>query len=131
MHQLTLSFKPGLSQEFKTLRQCTQGAVLRTRGGATGIAPAVDMSPSQLARKLQGNADDPHRSLDIDDWWSTVEALAEQGDYSCLYWQLERLKFSTDQQKTMAITQLTAVIQRATELLADVSSDTTSKVRRR
>jgi len=131
MHQLTLSFKPGLSQEFKTLRQCTQGAVLRTRGGASAIAPAVDMSPSQLSRKLQGNDDDPHRSLDIDKWWEIVEELAEQGDYSCLYWQLERLKFSTDQQKTIAITQLTAVIARATELLAEATADSGAKVRRR
>lgn len=131
MMQLTLAFRPGLTSEFKTLRAVTHAAVLRTRAGVNGIAPAVDMSPSQLGRKLQGNPDDPHRTLDIDDWCHVVEELVVAGDLSPLFWLLEKFQLSTEQQKTAAVAQLAAMMPRITELLAEVQTPTHRKVRNR
>lgn len=128
MMQIALSFTPGLTSEFKTLRQATQAAVLRTRGGISAIAPEVDMSPSQLGRKLQGNDDDPHRTLDVDAWEKVVGELVGQGDFTPIFWLLEKYNLSAEQQKNAALAQIPALMARLQQALADAEAP--RKVRR-
>lgn len=120
MMQMMLSFEPGFTQQFKSLRQVTQAAVLRTRAGVVGIAPTVDQSPSQLARKLQGNPDDPHRSLDVDDWEKVVGALVELGDLSPIFYLLERFKLTESERQGAALAQLTTQLAQITQTLANL-----------
>jgi hypothetical protein len=92
--QLTLHLQPGLTQHHKTLREVTHKVALNFRGGPAAIAPALDMSPSELARKLAGNPDDSHRTLDIDDFVKVLEAT---GDFTPIYWLIEKFLPSDDQ----------------------------------
>jgi hypothetical protein len=125
--QIAMSFQPGLTQEFKTLRQVTQAAVLRTRGGITSIAPAADMSPSQLSRKLQGNPEDPHRTLDIDAWEEVVGELVGKGDFTPIFYLLEKFKLSSEQRQGVAIARLETLLQEVASTLADAKGPTPTK----
>lgn len=120
--QLTLTLSPGLTQRHRSLRDVLQTAVIKSKGGVAGIAPAVDMSPSQLGRKLAGSAEDPHRTLDIDDFDAVLGELAKEGDHSPLYWLVEKYLPSDDQRRAAAIDQIHALMPRLTELVAEVSA---------
>jgi hypothetical protein len=120
--QLTLTLAPGLTQRHRTLRDSLQTAVIKSKGGIAGIAPAVDMSPSQLGRKLAGNEDDPHRTLDIDDFDKVLDALAKEGDHTPLFWLIEKYLPSDEQRRAAAIDQLHALMPRLLELTAEVSA---------
>lgn len=125
--QLTLEMQPGLTQRFKSLRQVTHWCALNHRGGVGSIAAGVDMSPSQLARKLAGNDDDPHRTLDIDDW---VRVIAETGDFTPLYWLIEKFLPSDDQKRRAAVDQLSNLMPQIAALLADAGVSTPKAGRR-
>lgn len=114
--QLTLQLQPGISQRFKSLREVTHWCALNHRGGIASIAAGVDMSPSQLARKLAGNDDDPHRTLDIDDF---VRVLTETGDYTPIYWLIDRFLPSDDQKRKAAVDQLSNLMPQLAALLAE------------
>lgn len=114
--QLTLSFTPGLTVRHKSLREITQVSVIKSNGGIAGVAPAVDMSPSHLGRKLAGNADDPHRTLDIDDWVRVVEA---SGDLTPIYWLIEKFLPSDEQRRAAAVEQLSLMMPQLAALLED------------
>jgi hypothetical protein len=129
--QLSMSFAPGLTREFKTLRQVTQSAVLRTRGGVSAVAAAVDKQPSLLGRKLQGSPDDPHRTLDIDDWEDVLAELVEQGDFSPIFYLLEKFKLSAEQRQSAAVTQLAALLPQVAQLVADAQAAKPTDRRRR
>ena len=126
--QLTLDFRPGLTQQFRTLRLATHAAVLNARGGVQAIAPAVDMSPSLLGRKLSGNPDDPHRTLDIDDW---VEVVRASGDLTPIYWLVERFLPNCEQKRSAAIDQLTRLMPQVAALLEVAAPADAAKRQRR
>lgn len=113
--QLTLKFEPGLTQQHKTLRSVTQASVLNHRGGVAAVAPDVDMSPSQLGRKLSGNPEDPHRTLDIDDW---VNVIQSTGDFTPIYWLIERFLPNDDEKRRAAVDQLSQLMPQIAQLLA-------------
>jgi hypothetical protein len=119
--QLTLTLSPGLTQRHRTLRDCLQTAVIKRNGGVAGIAPAVDMSPSLLGRKLAGSQDDPHRTLDIDDFDGLLNELAKEGDHTPLFWLIEKYLPSDDQRRHAAIDQISALLPRMMELVAEAS----------
>jgi hypothetical protein len=120
--QLTLTLAPGLTQRHRTLRDCLQTAVIKSKGGVAGIAPSVDMSPSLLGRKLAGQEDDPHRTLDIDDFDAVLSALAQDGDHTPLFWLIEKYLPSDEQRRAAAIDQVSTLMPRLMELMAEISS---------
>jgi hypothetical protein len=119
--QLTLTLAPGLTQRHRTLRDCLQSAIISSKGGVAGMAPALDMSPSLLGRKLSGNKDDPHRTLDVDDFDAALSELAKAGDFSPIYYLIEKYLPSDEQRRAAAIDQIHALMPRLTELIAEVS----------
>ncbi len=120
--QLTLTLSPGLTQRHRTLRDCLQTAVIRSKGGVAGACAAVDMSPSLLGRKLSGGDDDPHRTLDIDHFDALLGELAKEGDHTPLFWLIEKYLPSDDQRRAAAIDQIHALMPRLTKLIAEVSA---------
>jgi hypothetical protein len=120
--QLTLTLAPGLTQRHRTLRDCLQTAVIKSKGGVAGIAPAVDMSPSLLGRKLAGSDDDPHRTLDIDHFDGVLSALAAEGDHSPIFWLIEKYLPNDEQRRAAAIDQMSALLPRFMELMAEAST---------
>lgn len=121
MMQLTLSIAPGLTQRHRTLRDVTQTSVINSKGGVAGIAPELDMSPSQLGRKLNGRPEDPHGTLDIEDFDKILGELAKQKDLSPIYWLIEKYLPSDEQRRAAAIDQVHALLPRMMELMAEIS----------
>lgn len=130
MIQISMSFAPGLTREFKSLRQVTQAAVLRTRGGVASIAAAVDKQPSLLGRKLQGNPDDPHRTLDVDDFEQVLDELVQQGDFTPIHYLLERYKLTDEARHGATIAQLQAQVSQLANVLADLGGKPADRRRR-
>lgn len=131
MIQLSMSFAPGLTREFKSLRAVTQAAVLRTRGGVSGIAAAVDKQPSLLGRKLQGNPDDPHRTLDVDDFEQVLGELVMQGEFSPIYYLLEKFKLTDEARQGATLAQLQQQVAQLAQVLSDLGNSQPANRRRR
>ena len=81
-HQLKLDFEPGITEQFRTLKQCVAAVVYGYRGGLNSVAGACDVSPSTLSRMLNENEDDP-RHLPLDFLPKIIEAT---GDLRPLQW---------------------------------------------
>lgn len=81
-HQLRLDFEPGITEQFRTLKQCVAAVVYGYRGGLNSVAGACDVSPSTLSRMLNENEDDP-RHLPLDFLPKIIEAT---GDLRPLQW---------------------------------------------
>lgn len=81
-HQLKMDFEPGITEQFRTLKQCVAAVVYGYRGGLNSVAAACDVSPSTLSRMLNENEDDP-RHLPLDFLPLVIEAT---GDLRPLQW---------------------------------------------
>lgn len=64
--QLTLSFDPALTEQFRSLKECLAQRMYSQRGGITAVAGKLDMSPSHLSEVLGGGGD-RHRKFDLDE----------------------------------------------------------------
>ena len=126
--QLTLDFRPGLTQQHKTLRDCVRSVVYQHSGGVGGIAPALDMSPSELGRRLNHDDSDAHRNLDIDDF---VELVAATGDHRPIYWLIERFLPSDAQKREAAVDQLSKLMPQIAALLDAAGTQPPAKGGRR
>lgn len=81
-HQLKMDFEPGITEQFRTLKQCVAAVVYGYRGGLSAVAGACDVSPSTLSRMLNENEDDP-RHLPLDFLPIIIQAT---GDLRPLHW---------------------------------------------
>ncbi len=122
--QLTLQLKPGLTQQYRTLRECTAACVYQYRGGISGAAGHVDMSPSELGRRLAHGESDPQRSLDIDDWVDLIDGMQ---DFRPIFWLIERFLPNDEQKRAAAVDRIQQLLP---ELVDLVKSAAPTKARR-
>lgn len=113
--QLTLELQPGLTEQYRSLREVIASTVYQHRSGIGGVATALDMSPSELGRRLNHSKDDPQRNLDVDDLVRIVEAT---GDLSPIYWLAEKFVPNDEQKHTAAVEQLQRMLPQLAHLLA-------------
>ena len=59
--QMTLDFQPGLTERYDTALECVKACVYSSAKPLKTIAADMDMSASDLSRKLSSNPDDPRR----------------------------------------------------------------------
>lgn len=59
--QLALDFEPGLTERYPTLLDCCRAIAYRSAKPMKAIAADMDLSQSDLSRKLSGDPDDPRR----------------------------------------------------------------------
>ncbi len=59
--QLALDFEPGLTERYPTLLDCCRAVAYRSPKPMKAIAADMDLSQSDLSRKLSGDPDDPSR----------------------------------------------------------------------
>lgn len=59
--QLSLDFTPGLTERHTTVLECIRACVYSNAKPLKSIAMDMDMSQSDLSRKLANNPDDPRR----------------------------------------------------------------------
>lgn len=84
--QLTIDFTPGLTERHASLLDCIRQGAYSHRNPLKTIAADMDMSQSELSRKLSNNPDDP-RKLSVGDLEKYIEAT---GDTTPIYWLIEK-----------------------------------------
>lgn len=84
--QLMLDFEPGLTEKYPHLGDCIRAGAYTHRNPLKTIAADMDMSQSELSRKLSGNPDEPRR-FSVEDLERYIVAT---GDVTPIYWLIER-----------------------------------------
>lgn len=99
-HQMTLDFQPGLAERHASALDCVRECVYTQRNPLKTIAADMDLSQSELSRKLSGNPDDSRR-FTLDD---LERFIAETGDVTPIYYLVEKYleDDSVKQQRAMA-----------------------------
>lgn len=85
-NQLVLNFEPGLVERHPSLLACVREGAYSHRNPLKTIAADMDMSQSELSRKLSGNQDDPRR-MSVDDLESYLRAT---GDMNPVFYLIEK-----------------------------------------
>ena len=109
MHQLNLTFEPGLAQRFRDIRECFAACVYQR--GLGRVASAIDVAPSNLSAMLSGE-----RNLDP----ALIERyMAEFADTTpALFWAARHLQDAgTRQQQAMA--QLPGLVDQLQRLMTE------------
>lgn len=109
--QLSLAFEPGLTARFRELEDVVAASVHASRLGVDGVAPRLNMAPSDLSKRLNAHlaakeGDPSNRPLRVCDMTAIVEAT---GDFRPVYWLVERFLRDPEAQRTAAIQQLAAL----------------------
>jgi hypothetical protein len=92
--QMTLDFQPGLTDRFAGVLDCMRQGAYTHRNPLKTIAADMDMSSSELSRKLSGNPEDPRR-MSVDD---LEKYLGATGDMTPIYYLVE--KYLADHEAT-------------------------------
>ena len=97
---MTLDFQPGLAERHASALDCVRECVYTQRNPLKTIAADMDLSQSELSRKLSGNPDDSRR-FTLDDLERFVAAT---GDVTPIYYLVEKYleDDSVKQQRAMA-----------------------------
>ena len=100
--QLTLSFEPGLADRHASLLDCIRQTVYSNRNPLKTIAADMDMSSSDLSRKLSNNPDDIRR-FSVEDLERLIEAT---GDVTPVLYLAEKYLASRESKQRAAAEQL-------------------------
>lgn len=104
--QLTIDFTPGLTERHDCLLDCVRQGAYSHRNPLKTIAADMDMSQSELSRKLANNPDDPRR-LSVGDLERYIEAT---GDTTPIYWLIEKYLQDDSIKQKQAIAALTKAL---------------------
>lgn len=103
--QLEIDFEPGLVERFPEFVDCVKASVYGSRKQFKVIAADLDMSSSELSRKFAGNPNDPvHFPLHL-----LPKLIASTGDFSPIFWLIEKFCEDNEAKQRRAISELAAV----------------------
>lgn len=98
MGQLTLNFEPGLSERHKSLKACLRERVYTHAKPLKSLAADMDLSETELTRKLSENPNDT-RNATVDD----LEAyIAATNDHTPIFYLIEKYAVSTEAKQAYA-----------------------------
>ncbi len=109
--QMTLDFTPGLTERHRSLLDCVRESAYTQRNPLKTIAADMDMSQSDLSRKLAGNPDDPRR-MSVEDF---ERYLAATGDMTPIHYLVEKYLVDEEVAQRAAASEL---MKKMPELLA-------------
>lgn len=104
--QLPLEFEPGLTERHPSLLACCHEAAVRSERPLKAIAADMDLSSSDLGRKLAPADNDPRR-LSVDELVRLIEAT---GDLSPIHWLIERFALDDDHKQRRAQAELAKLL---------------------
>jgi hypothetical protein len=111
--QMTLNFQPGLTAQYRSLREVSAAAVYGSRKGVAGVAADLDLSPTDLTKRLNLDSAEP-RPLRAED----VEGIVSStGDLRPIYWMVEKFCRDADAQQRQAVAQIAALLPALEELV--------------
>jgi len=100
--QMTLDFTPGLTERHETLLACLRECAHTQRAPMKAIAADMDLSLSELSRKLAGNPEDTRR-FSVEDLERFIQAT---GDVTPIYYLIERFLEDADVRQRRALGEL-------------------------
>lgn len=109
--QHTLNFDPGLAERWKSLKACVRERVYANAKPLKTVAGDMDLSESDLSRKLADNPGDP-RNLSCDDLEAYIQAT---GDTTPVLYLVEKYAVNPEARRAYAAA---AIAQAVPELLA-------------
>lgn len=104
--QLTLDFEPGLTERHASLLECVKASVYGSSKAFKAIASEMDLSQSDLSRKLAGNPDDPRR-FTVED---LERVIAATGDTRPVLWLIERFLQDPEAKRARAAAELARLL---------------------
>lgn len=107
--QLTLSFEPGLSDRYGSLRECVATGVYQR--GLKRVAIDLDQAPSNLSVQL---SDDPSRHFSVDNLERYIE---HTNDLTPVYYLVEKFIKPRDGRQEAALAQLPALAEQLQAVL--------------
>lgn len=107
--QLTLSFEPGLSDRYGSLRECVATGVYQR--GLKRVAIDLDQAPSNLSVQL---SDDPSRHFSVDNLERYIERTT---DLTPVYYLVEKFIKPRDGRQEAALAQLPALAEQLQAML--------------
>lgn len=118
--QLTIDFTPGLTERHPTIMDCIRECAYTHRNPLKTIAADMDMSASELSRKLTNNPDDPRR-MSVED---LVRFIAATGDTTPIQWLVERFMQDESVKQQRALSELVRKMPDILALLRQASGAT-------
>lgn len=118
--QLTIDFTPGLTERHDSLLHCIRHGAYSHRNPLKTIAADMDMSQSELSRKLGGNPEDP-RKFSVGDLERYIEAT---GDTTPIYWLIEKYLQDEEVKQKQAIAAISKVLPDLMALLKTAQGGT-------
>lgn len=100
--QLSLNFEPGLSERHRSLKACVRERIYGHARPMKAIAADMDLSESDLSRKLSDNETD-RRSLTLCDF---ERYISTTGDVTPIFYLIEKFAVSTEAKQAFAAAEL-------------------------
>ncbi len=115
--QIELNFEPGLTEQFPDFMDCVRASVHGCGRAFKAVAADLDMSPSELSRKLAPNPDDPvHFQL------RNLPALVKATkDCRPIYWLIEAFLEDDEEKRRRVIAEVADVLPKLKALVEAVS----------
>ena len=119
MKQMQIDFEAGLLIQYPEFRDCVKASVYSCGRPLKSIAADLDMSVSELSRKLTDNPNDlVHFPNDLFD--KLIEAT---GDKRPLYWLIEKFMEDPVAKKQRVIEEASGLVKRLGSLLDAIEPD--------
>jgi len=99
MEQITIRFDAGLVDSYPTLKELVAARVHQTGKPQKVVAADLDLSPSDLSRKLSGGENDSHRNFDIN---LLVRFIEQTGDKTPIDWLVEKFYHADELERLRA-----------------------------
>jgi hypothetical protein len=117
--QFDLSFEAGMLEQFPAFREVVHASVSGCGRPLKAVAADLDMTSSELSRKLSNNPNDPvHFPLD-----RLPELIAATGDLRPIYWLIEAFLHDADAKRKRDLEELSALIPRLQRLVHSVGTE--------
>lgn len=116
--QLTFELQPDLLRRYSTLRQCVHHTVLNYERGMKSLAADLDLSESELSRRLNPS-DGDNRSCDVN---LMVQIVERTGDLAPIHWLMAKFLRDTETTKQAAVQQLAQLMPHIATLLAEAGA---------
>ncbi len=113
MRQLSIEFAPGLTEQFPEFRDVVRASVYACGRQLKAVAADLDMTSSELSRKLANNPADPvHFPLD-----RLPELVEATGDKRPIYWLVEKFLEAPEARQGRLVAEATDAVRKLTTLL--------------
>jgi hypothetical protein len=116
--QFDLTFQPGLTEQFPNFRDVLRAAVYDCGRALKIVAADLDMTSSELSRKL---ADNPNDNVNFPAHM-LPELIRATGDKRPLYWLIETFLDDADSKRKRAISDLQMLLPQIEQALRQVGA---------